>query len=450
MDTTASPVDCRFRSDQLDLLAAYANPEYGSMAPSMLVEGPSSSGKTYTLRKYFGHLQRNRQILFSEIQCEYCLTRKTILHTILRNLINLLDINVQQSAEMISKCDGLGTFVEVLKQIEHIYTTMSDGTRHPPVVFVLDRVERLLPNENSSELCIALSKAHEQSPALDLFTFVYVVNRSDSLNLQTLALPTIAFTCYSIDQIKDILLDWITDSDSPFLPPHQFRSFARQFLDIILDTYTSYFGSDIGLMVPVLAKLWPVFINPVNELGRIQNGTNDVLTTFQRNKSLLQSEQGLLDDLASADIPSSDLPKKTKYILIASYLASYDDPKYDLILFSKQREARSNRKVRHSKKKSTKPSDQLSSRMLSPQAFTLERLLAILHAIYDENCDEPLLNDVELLSELATLSTLKSVMKLKLGDTIGGGTKWKCNVNWSVIKKFSDDVGFEIENFLID
>ncbi|KAH3660170.1 hypothetical protein OGAPHI_007375 [Ogataea philodendri] len=447
---SVTKTNCRYRSEQLDLLATYVRPWDGFMAPSMLVEGPTSSGKTYTLRQYFKQLEQDGQIRFLEIQCEHCLTRKAILHAILRGLIRLLGISSQNEAELVYKCDGLGTFVDVLKRIEHINESNHPDEERKPIVFLLDRVERLLPNENSSEFCFALSRVHEQSPMLNRYSFVYVVNRADSVGIQTLALPLVTFSSYKLDQIKDILTRQFRYTDTISIEQAQFKQFARQFIDVILDTYSSYFGTDIGLMVPVLTKLWPTFITPVASMGRIQNGVNDVLTTYQNKKALLQSEFGLADELATEDIASSDLPTKTKYILIAAYLASYNDPKYDLILFSKQREARANRKVRHSKRKSGKQSQQLSARMLSPQAFTIERLLAILHAIYDENRGEKLANDIELMSELATLSTLKAIMKLKLGDTIGGGTKWKCNVNWSVIKKFAEEVDFSIENFLME
>lgn len=93
---------------------------------------------------------------------------------------------------------------------------------------------------------------------------------------------------------------------------------------------------------------------------------------------------------------------------------------------------------------------QLRRAMNAAIPFKLERLLAILNSIWTSNVEDSttIIDDVELMTEIATLVSLKALVKFKGGDTIGGQTKWKCNVHWNVIKKFADDVGFEIENHL--
>ncbi|VEU22643.1 DEKNAAC103616 [Brettanomyces naardenensis] len=107
------------------------------------------------------------------------------------------------------------------------------------------------------------------------------------------------------------------------------------------------------------------------------------------------------------------------------------------------------KRVRYKKRKINGKNQDLATRLMSPQPFTLERMLAILHAICDEfDQREEISNDVGLMNEIATLTSLKTLVKLSGNDTIGGGSKWRSNVEWTVVKKFAGDVGFRIENYL--
>ncbi|ODV85503.1 hypothetical protein CANARDRAFT_198347 [[Candida] arabinofermentans NRRL YB-2248] len=380
--------------------------------------------------------------------------------------------------DVVAGCENIHNFIEVLKHlIQFSESDLNKGEKFgKPIVFVMDRIERLLASENPAELCAALSRLHEQSPLLSNISFVYVVNRSDFLNLSTFGIPIVKFDPYSSSQVKDILVnsmletDWLThinnEMKSGTTTITQLKNFINHYVVLILDTYSSFIGTDLNLSLAVLTKLWPIFYDPLVKLGKIEASVNDVLTTYTANKKLLQSEYALIDNLTGSenDFHASnptgerkkgnyDLPNKTKYILIASYLASFGNPNHDYVLYSKEKDVRLNRKVTWTKRRKTNGSGskkETGTKMIA-QPFALERLLAILRAIYDDYQEQdPLFNDIELMNELATLSSLKSIDKLKIGDTIGGTTKWRCNVSWDVIKKFSEDVSFEVEEYLAE
>ncbi|TID21908.1 hypothetical protein CANINC_003392 [Pichia inconspicua] len=366
------------------------------------------------------------------------------------------------------------------------------------IIYVLDRIDSLSSSESPREVIKCFSKLHELSEQFNIFTFVFVVRRSDFLDLSTLSIPTIKFENYGLDAFKDIInmhyydTFWNlmetaesknVDSDTEMsevdheehtlkLDEQEKRVFFRQFLNLITETYSSYIGLSIDVLIPILRRIWPIFIKPLIRHKRIIKGKNDVFTTFMKNKKLLSKEFSVVTKLENSDMNlvdyqqsdidnqkiteeskkgHYDLSIKTKYLVIAAFLASYNEPKYDSQYFSKGDNY--NTIMKH-KTKRTKVVESGAGRLRRAMSaaipFKLERLLAILNSIWTENVGIELLDDVELMTEIATLTSLKTLVKLKIGDTIGGQTKWKCNVHWNVVKKFADDVGFDILNHLQD
>ncbi|GMF59355.1 unnamed protein product [[Candida] boidinii] len=119
-------------------------------------------------------------------------------------------------------------------------------------------------------------------------------------------------------------------------------------------------------------------------------------------------------------------------------------------MFTKERDTRANSRGRSRAKRSkTAVVSESHLRMMSPQSFSIERLLAILSAIYDESEEKRKLDsDIDLYTEISTMTELKVLVQVSTADMISGFGKWRCNLNWGTIKRFSDDVKFEIENYL--
>lgn len=495
--------ECKYNDREIDLLSYFVQPEIELMMPSILIEGPPSSGKTYTLNKYLSILHDKYEVPSIVIQCDYCFTQREILRKIHKSLMVHYELAFTSIEKNIMGCDGLGTFPSSLKQMVRFHRAYNRDNKRKPVIVVLDRVDRLPQYENPGELVRCLSKLHEQSDGdLSDFCFISVVTRCDTLDIGTSSLPTVKFQSFSLDAFKNILFlkfkdefwsqvdvwkERYEDEPSDEESEEGFRSvleidsgeqgtFFKQFIDMIINTYTSYVGLSLDVVVPILRRIWPIFIDPVMRKGKIVKGSNDVFTTFMKNKNLLgrefsvvtkleNSDMSLLDhqrrdavgDLERTKVSENkkghyDLSIKTKYLVIAAFLASYNEPKFDRQFFSKGNQYNSIVKQRQKRvKTSDKGEGKLRRDMSAALPFRLERLLAILNSIWAENIGEvELFDDVELMSEIATLASLKTLIKLKNGDTIGGQTKWKCNVHWNVVKKFAADVGFVIENHLQD
>jgi origin recognition complex subunit 5 len=120
-----------------------------------------------------------------------------------------------------------------------------------------------------------------------------------------------------------------------------------------------------------------------------------------------------------------------KYLLISSFLASYNPAKLDRRYFTKLSETKAkNTKIgKKSKKK-------LSPLLLGPSVFPLERLVAIYSAISSSpNIDVILWNQVSSLKELGFVR----------------GQSWeklKCNLEYRVVERVAHGIGFKLDHYL--
>ena len=92
---------------------------------------------------------------------------------------------------------------------------------------------------------------------------------------------------------------------------------------------------------------------------------------------------------------SFELPYYAKYLIIAAFLASYNSPKEDKKLFVKLSGRTKKRVPKNSKNSQAK----ISSLVMGPRQFDLERLLAIFYSIIEE---KPHIS-VNLLTQVCSL-----------------------------------------------
>jgi origin recognition complex subunit 5 len=120
-----------------------------------------------------------------------------------------------------------------------------------------------------------------------------------------------------------------------------------------------------------------------------------------------------------------------KFLLIASFLASYNPAKLDRRYFTKLSESKAkNTKV------GKKSKQKLSPLLLGPSVFPLERLVAIYSAIAtNPNIDVILWNQVASLKELGFVR----------------GASWeklKCNLEYRVVERVAHGIGFKLDYYL--
>ena len=179
-------------------------------------------------------------------------------------------------------------------------------------------------------------------------------------------------------------------------------------------------------------KLWPAFVQPVIDR---QYGPREFSKLMVRNKTLFQSDETLVESLITT--PSTlRLPHQTAHLLVAAFLASHNPPRTDIALLSKSSTATKRRK---------KSNLHIARRILGPQAFGLERLLAIYHALLGQEKYKG--GQAELLEQLATLVSLRLVVRVGFGDSLDG--KWKCILNESVMKGVSRDCDLDLQDLIL-
>jgi origin recognition complex subunit 5 len=200
------------------------------------------------------------------------------------------------------------------------------------------------------------------------------------------------------------------------------------------------------------------------------------------NRTLFQSDNVLVPNIIADQpdttdaLPSSfqpktyhgigsQLPYYSRLLLVASYLASFNPPRTDQVFFMKAAAARRRKKGGGTALSRSRPGvskhRKISRKLLGPQAFVLERMLAIFHAIKDDaesrgrsgKGRELTAGSADLQMGIATLVTLKLLAKVgsaSSGDALEAGTKYRAAVSWEVVRAVARSVGVEADDYIFE
>ena len=198
-------------------------------------------------------------------------------------------------------------------------------------------------------------------------------------------------------------------------------------------------------------------------------GTRDFSRLVVRQRRLFQGEEALvhslLAPLAGEEVGAEgvsvvmgkdkthELPYYAKWLLIAAYLASFNPARLDALYFMKSTEKKRKKKGGGTPRSGGRASQQrkIPRHLLSPAAFTLDRLLAILHAILPHDFR----STVDVYTLLATLTGLRLLSKgggLGSSDPLEPGGKWRVAnvVSWEYVQAIARSVKFEIVDFVAE
>lgn len=157
------------------------------------------------------------------------------------------------------------------------------------------------------------------------------------------------------------------------------------------------------------------------------------------------------------------LPIAARLLLLAAYLASHNAARHDLTLFSTYHHGRRRRRgglsVPSSGAASRTPRAKhrkIARRLLGAHAFVLERMLAIFEAVRGEWLPEGssavgaagLDGDVGMA--IATLASLRLLVRVGTGDLLDRAGKWRLNVGWESIRGMGRSMGVEVEEWLVE
>ncbi|KAI7872770.1 origin recognition complex subunit 5 C-terminus-domain-containing protein [Spinellus fusiger] len=135
------------------------------------------------------------------------------------------------------------------------------------------------------------------------------------------------------------------------------------------------------------------------------------------------------------------------FLLLASYLASYNPPRFDIRYFAKVGEERRRKKGGGTRKSRVGPAEggKMRPQLLGPKAFPVERMLAIFYSIIDDALED----SVNIQLQITSLTSLRLLLRATSMDRLDS-VKYKCNVSLELVRAVAKSVRFEIENYLYD
>ncbi|CUM68523.1 uncharacterized protein PRCAT00006249001 [Priceomyces carsonii] len=475
------------REKELNLLSSFIHKDH-SLVPALIVHGYKSVGKTYVVKKFLETSQINHTL----VNCDECVTKKLLLQRCLKKIridsgIDLTNYTQTYNHKgvdtnnIVLSCETFAGFSSALDQF------FEETEYKEPHVLVLDRFDECMDQTN--DLFAAFLRFHEISRIKNL-SIVFIIGTREPKEIATNSVPHIFFRPYSQEEVTQILqaekLGFfnVEKLDNSI----EARNFWYKYAKLIVDLFFPYTGSHLTLLKDISLKLWERFIEPVVS-GKYQLG--DFVRLYRENSSLFTDENVLnntsiknFDTLQEEESTSttsmSDIPIHSKFILIASYLASFNEPKNDLHHFSRLKTKKpKKRKVSSSPSKGKNSKIDIDNRLLSPNYFDLERLLAILSVIYrneslslnqiDKNVtlydgfDEKgisnqeqefaefrLSKNIDINSQVATLVSLGLLSRTSASDILNAKVRWKCNLNWATVESIANDIKFPLLNYLLD
>lgn len=469
----------RFRETQSDLLRSFISNDQKQLCPSVIVQGYKSVGKTYTVLKVLEQLGCATTI----INCDDCITHKILLQRCLMNIIadsgisydtlNLMYKGLKAARPSVL-CENFAYFLMLLEQF---VTETGYDKQH---ILVLDRFDQCC--DPTDDLFPQFLKLREYSVVRNV-SVVFITSHGDPREISTFCEPHVYFPPYTQSKLTLIL------QENPLghllhATPEQDSVFWSQFSKLVVDLFIDYTGSDLLLLRDLCLKLWPKFAEPVNlkkyrpsEFLQIYRDIRtQVFNDDIVSNSAVEAYGGAMENEPANESALADLPYHSKFILLASYLASYIEPKNDLQIFSR---LSSQKKKREGKASELIRKRDIDSRLLSANFFDLERLKAILSVIYrnesksmsDQN--QELVNlyqdlterevakkelefatftlnpSVDVNMQLSTLVSLGLITRTYALDILSSKIRWKCNVNWDTIDDISREIQFPIHNYVI-
>ncbi|KAL1917229.1 uncharacterized protein VTP21DRAFT_4885 [Calcarisporiella thermophila] len=429
------------RSKQIETLHRLLGEPSDVTPPAIFIYGHSSSGKTTVLKHLLARsLPRNQ---FAFINCIERHTPRLIYEHALNQLTGTQPRHENDYCGY-TRCEYFDDFVRFLKD------ACGDGVETRYLVF--DRAERLrdmaptflpallkLPELTGKNLCVIL-----------ISSVVWEKFRAKTGSYEPYLLH---FTDYTKQDIAQIL--------AKDCPPDQDVAFFLQFVDVVYDVFHKN-CKDLNELRHLVALLFPVYVQPVLD-SRVQKTEHIKLFKMAQEYFAEATDKLYLREISSAEwvkrppnAPSStlrevtaanagsgvELPYYTKFLLISSYIASYNPPRLDMRYFAKGREER---KGKGKQRKEPQTGGKLRQQLLGPKAFPVERMLAIFYSIIEDPID----NTVDIQTQISSLVSLRLLIRVTSMDRLDT-MKLKCNASFELVRQLARSLRFDIERYLYD
>ncbi|KAG8627218.1 hypothetical protein KVT40_004701 [Elsinoe batatas] len=437
---------------QLSLLipaAPHINQDAENDIPShsvIVAHGPEATGKTAVISAHLGDSHVPHIIL----QCRECITGRHLFERVIAECQSITHFGTNGDSgrrTAFERCESINAFVVAL-------STILDGVGR--FVIVLDGVDEL--RDAPPSMVPALVRLGEQIPNL---TVVLVVRYPGPRLLRASGVPHIYFPPYNREQASAILS---LDPPSIYPPEHQMsegftEEEAREddlwlwsrFCQAVWDALAKGAANDIVAFRALCSRLWRPFVQPVVD-GTF--GTRDFSRLVVAQKKILQEETCLEDellietDLAASKQVVHEFPYYTKWLLCAAYLASYNPARLDTLHFMKATERKRRKKGGGTAAGRQSKTRKIPRHLLSPAAFAVDRLFAILHAILPHD----MTSNIDLYTQLATLHSLRLLVRSGIygSDPLDRSAKWRVSYDWDYTQKIARSLNFDIADYVAE
>ncbi|XP_033103413.1 origin recognition complex subunit 5-like isoform X3 [Anneissia japonica] len=425
------------RENQINLLCDLFGKRNQYTCPALFIFGHSATGKSLVVSTLLKRLELPHAV----VNCVECYTQRLMYEQLL-NKVAGYQSGPSNNYGSFARCDNTNDFVRLLRS-----AIAEQCTQEETVYLVFDKAERL--REMESNLLPAILRLSELSNCnvcvILISQLVWGKFRTGTGFAEPLILH---FPDYSKAELLDIV--------SRDCPPGYTCEFYSSYANLLMSVF--YIACrDLNEIRHLALLNFPKYIEPVIK-GEVTTDNAHKLwrniephlkkamhTVYLREVSSSQWEKYQQEDseqfgaLTCLSTRSKvELPFYSKYLLIAAYLASYNPAKTDRRFFSKN----------HGKiKKSAcpNPKKDMSSQLLGPKAFPLDRLMAIFYSIVDAKVS----TTANIFSQISSLVTLSLLCHVGHDDQLDS-PRYKCTVSLDFIQSVARTVSFDIIRYLFD
>lgn len=317
-------------------------------------------------------------------------------------------------------------------------------------------------------------------------TCVFIVTAPPAGLLRTPASAHLHFPPYTKSEFVRILALAPPATPVPGTTPQETAGLWTRFCAAVHDALVRSAARTLPSFRDSCRALWPRFTAPVAAGTHTAREFSKLLVAarghFQDeallNPSIVSVRPGAAEELATTTTttntvngtttakPAGDLtallPIAARLLLLSAYLASHNAIRHDLTLFSTYHHARKRRRgggfvgVSRNPGAGRTKHRKIARKLLGAHAFVLERMLAVFEAVRGEWAPQGsgavgvagLDGDVGMA--IATLASLRLLVRVGAGDLMDRAGKWRINVGWEVIRGIGRSIGVEIEEWLIE
>ncbi|PVU96443.1 hypothetical protein BB561_001179 [Smittium simulii] len=432
------------RQHQIELLSQLISQPYQTGVPFLYINGHTATGKTSIISRFFElyqlefqnellqtDLTNKKKIIpnYAIIDCTECTSTKVLFRKALKPWLGLQNEYTTKATEY-TKCDTVLDNAEKLRDLDALFI--------PSLLQITDMIDLSIIMLSSTTWDNIRPLATTSPEPISIYFTQYTKN--DILNILKFDCPKdepIPFFCTFVDSLHE--------------------TFRRSCIDlnelrrIVLLLYPKYVqpvfeGQATRNETARLFKLCqPYFIEAIDKLHLRE------ISSYEWQKNSIQAsakndyekiEKSISNMLVDTGV--QEFPYLTKYLLISSFISSFNPPKLDLQYFAKTTE-----KKRRVKRGITLLKDSRGGKrrqqLIGPKAFPLDRMLAIFYKLLDF----PGFPTIDLYTQISSLVMLKLLIKSSSEESLDS-IKYKCNFSFEFVSEISKSVGFEIGKFLYD